>query len=604
MLILGISAFYHDSAVALIKDGEIIFAAQEERFTRKKHDPAFPSKALEEALNFTGYSTSDIDHVVFYEKPLLKFDRLFSTYSQFAPKGLRSFLSAMPVWFKEKLFIKQIIKDKTGIEKIYFTKHHESHAASAFYPSPFDSASILTIDGVGEWDTLTIGKGNENKIDIEKTITFPHSLGLLYSAFTYFTGFRVNSGEYKLMGLAPYGEPVYKKKILDNLIDVKDDGSFMLDMKYFNYHTGLTMTSRKFHKLFGDSPRKPETPVRKLDMDMAASVQAVLEEVVGKIVLYMKKEHGGDNLVLAGGVALNCVANGKILKKQIFKNIWIQPASGDAGGALGSALYSWYSHHNNKRIPEVRSDSQNGSFLGPEFTSEEIRSFLDSNKIKYTEFKDNRVFTKISELLDNNKVIGIFNGRMEYGPRALGHRSIIGDARSVDMQTTMNVKIKFRESFRPFAPSILEEHIDKYFDFDQSSPYMLLVYDILNKRRTKNSDTKSESKGLEKINIIRSDVPAITHVDYSARIHSVRKDLNPFYYNIIDAFYNRTKCPVIINTSFNIRGEPIVYSPEDAFRVFRNTDMDYLLLDHFLITKNEEERKNIDLDWIKTFPLD
>lgn len=604
MVILGISAFYHDSAVALIKDGQIIFAAQEERFTRKKHDPSFPSRAFEEALRFTGLKTSDIDHIIFYEKPLLKFDRLFSTYSQFAPKGLRSFLSAMPIWFKEKLFIKQVIKEKTGIEKIYFCKHHESHASSAFFPSPFDSASILTIDGVGEWDTLTIGKGSKNKIEIEKTITFPHSLGLLYSAFTYFTGFRVNSGEYKLMGLAPYGEPVYTREILDNLIDVKDDGSFRLDMNYFNYHIGLTMTNRKFNKLFNATPRSPETPVRKLDMDMAASVQAVLEEIVEKIVRHMKRKHGGDNLVLAGGVALNCVANGKILKKQIFKNMWIQPASGDAGGALGAALYSWYNNFDNKRVPEKKSDSQKGSFLGSEYSENDIKEFLDKNKIKYENYKGSKVFSKISELLDNNKVIGIFNGRMEYGPRALGHRSIIGDARSVDMQTTMNVKIKFRESFRPFAPSILEDHVDEYFDFDHSSPYMLLVYDVLKKRRRKEKSSATGKTGLEKINIVRSDVPAITHVDYSARVHSVRKDVNPFYYDLINAFHKRTGCPVIINTSFNIRGEPIVNSPEDAFRVFKNTDMDYLLLDHFLITKEEDDRQNIDYEWIKKFPLD
>ena len=604
MLILGISAFYHDSAVAFVKDGEILFAAQEERFTRKKHDPSFPQRAFEEGLKYTGLSVSDIDHAVFYEKPLLKFDRLFTTYSQFAPKGIRSFLSAMPVWFKEKLFIKQVINDKTGIEKIYFCKHHESHAASAYFPSPFDTASILTIDGVGEWDTLTIGKGSGNEIKIENTITFPHSLGLLYSAFTYFTGFRVNSGEYKLMGLAPYGDPVYTKEILDHLIDVKDDGSFRLDLDYFNYHVGLTMTSRKFHKLFGALPRKPEAPVRKLDMDLAASVQAVLEEIVEKIVRHIKKKHGGDNLTLAGGVALNCVANGKILKKQIFKNIWIQPASGDAGGAVGAALYSWYSILNNKRISQKSSDSQNGSFLGPEYSDKQIREFLNENNIPHEEFEGGKVYTKVAELLDNNKVIGIFNGRMEYGPRALGHRSIIGDARSVDMQTTMNVKIKFRESFRPFAPSILEEHIGKYFDFNHSSPYMLLVYDVLETKRKKDNNKVDEKSGLDKINVVRSDVPAITHVDYSARIHSVRKDLNPFYYKIIDAFFKRTGCPVIINTSFNVRGEPIVYSPEDAYKVFKNTDMDYLLLDHFLITKEETDRQNIDYEWIKTFPLD
>jgi len=604
MTILGISAFYHDSAVALVKDGKILFAAQEERFTRKKHDYNFPVKALKEAYKYCNITSKDVDYVVFYEKPFLKFDRLLSNYVQFAPRGLKSFLQAMPVWFKEKLFIKQIIKDMTGIDKILFCKHHESHAASAFYPSPFNDAAIITIDGVGEWDTLTIGKGSGSDLDMKKTITFPHSLGLLYSAFTYFTGFRVNSGEYKLMGLAPYGEPKYVDKIYEHLIDVKEDGSFRLNMDYFNYHVGLTMTNRKFNKLFGAKPRRPETPIRELDMDMAASVQQVLEEIVEKLVKYAKKEIGGDNLCLAGGVALNCVSNGKILKQQIFKNIWIQPASGDAGGALGAALYGWYRHLGNDRMVDGSGDLQEGSFLGPDFSEEEIQNFLIDNDIPYQDLKADEVPTRIAELLDSNKVVGLFQGRMEYGPRALGHRSIIGDARSKSMQRVMNVKIKFRESFRPFAPSLMEEATGEYFDFDYISPYMLLVYDVKEDKRLDVTAEENSKTGLEKLDIARSQIPAITHVDNSARVHTVNKDVNPFYHRIIDAFHKRTGCPVIINTSFNIRGEPIVYSPQDAYKVFKNTDMDFLLLERFLIEKKAEDRKKIDYEWIKTFPLD
>lgn len=604
MTILGISAFYHDSAVALVRDGDILYAAQEERFTRKKHDHSFPINALNDALDYCKISHKDIDCVVFYEKPFLKFDRLLSTYTQFAPGGLRSFLQAMPVWFKEKLFIKHIIQSSTKSENILFTKHHESHAGSAFFPSPFKQAAILTIDGVGEWDTLTIGRGSGNKIEIKKTISFPNSLGLLYSAFTYFTGFRVNSGEYKLMGLAPYGEPKYVNSIYDHLIDVRVDGSFRLNLDYFNYHVGLTMTNRRFNKLFGAAPRKPETPIRQLDMDLAASIQVVLEETVEKLVRYTKKEIGGDNLCLAGGVALNCVANGKILRKQIFKNIWIQPASGDAGGALGAALYLWYHHLGNKRATDGLRDSQKGSFLGPAYPPERIKEFLNVNEIEHVELREDEVAAKIASLLASEKVIGLFHGRMEYGPRALGHRSILGDARSKKMQRVMNVKIKFRESFRPFAPSLLEEETSNYFDFNHPSHYMLLVYDVREDKRLNISPDERNREGLKKLDVVRSDVPAITHVDFSARIHTVNKELNPFYYQVIEAFYKKTGCPVIINTSFNVRGEPIVNSPQDAYNVFRNTDMDYLLLERFLVEKRDEDRQKIDYEWIKTFPLD
>ncbi len=604
MIILGISAFYHDSAIAIVRDGEILYAAQEERFSRKKHDAGFPMNALKNAYEYCNLSAGDIDKVVFYEKPFLKFERLLATYVQFAPKGLRSFLSAMPVWFKEKLFIKQIIKEHTGCDNILFIKHHESHAASAFFPSPFKESAIITIDGVGEWETLTIGRGTENKIEINKTMNFPHSLGLLYSAFTYFNGFRVNSGEYKLMGLAPYGKSKYVNKIYDNLIDVKDDGSFRLNLDFFNYHTGLTMTNNIFHKLFGAKPRKNETDIRELDMDMAASVQLVLEETVEKIIRHTKREQGGDNLSLAGGVALNCVANGKILKKQIFKNIWIQPASGDAGAALGAALYIWYHHQNNKRVVDNINDLQKGSLLGPSYKKDEIELFLEKNKIEYKKLDEHKLPIKIAELLKNENVIGLFSGRMEYGPRALGNRSIIGDARSKNMQKVMNIKIKFRESFRPFAPSLLEEHTGNYFDFAKSSPYMLLVYNIKEDKKVNLSDDETLKNGLGKLDIARSVIPAITHVDYSARIHTVDKKTNPFYYNIIKEFYNQTACPVIINTSFNIRGEPIVNKPEDALRVFQNTDMDYLLLENYLIKKEEKDRKNINYKWIEQFPLD
>lgn len=602
MLILGISAFYHDSAVALVEDGHILYAAQEERFTRKKHDSNFPEKAMENAFQHTGRSLDQVDNVVFYEKPFLKFDRLISTYVHFAPRGIRSFLTAMPVWFKQKLYMKHLIQEKTRNENILFVKHHESHAASAFYPSPFKEAVIMTIDGVGEWDTLTIGTGIDNRIELSKCINFPHSLGLLYSAFTYFTGFRVNSGEYKLMGLAPYGEPKYVQLIYDHLVDVKPDGSFRLNLDYFDYHIGLKMTNRKFSRLFNTSPRKMETPIRSIDMDLAASIQVVLEEIVEKLAITARRNFGLENLVLAGGVALNCVANGKILKKQIFKKLWIQPAAGDAGGALGAALYVWHQHLNHPRSPSMP-DAQAGSFLGPDFSDQEIKKFLDLQQIPYLELAVAEVPRKIAELIETKKVIGVVAGRMEYGPRALGHRSIIGDARSQEMQKIMNVNIKFRESFRPFAPSVMEEKIGDYFDFDHPSPYMLQVYNVNPQHRMNQSDDQ-KPQGLAKLEIKRSDIPAITHVDYSARIHSVNQTVNPFFYKIIYEFYQRTGCPVIINTSFNVRGEPIVCSPQDAWRCFQNTNMDYLLLERFLIEKKDQDRKKIDYEWIKQFPLD
>lgn len=605
MNIIGISAFYHDSAVALIQDGKIVYASQEERFTRKKHDFRFPTNAFNDLLEKNSLTPEDIDHVVFYEKPFLKFDRLMSTYMQFAPFGIKSFIKAMPVWFKEKLFIKSIIYDKTKCKSIKFVKHHESHAASAFFPSPFEEAAVITLDGVGEWDTLTVGSGKGSKIELKKTLKFPNSLGLLYSAFTYFCGFRVNSGEYKLMGLAPYGEPKYTDKIIENLMDLKEDGSFCLDLNYFNYHTGLTMTSKKFDTLFGAEPRKAETALRQIDMDLAASIQKATEIIMEKIVITAKKEIGGDNLVLAGGVALNCVANGKVLKKQIFKNVWIQPASGDAGGALGAALMYWYNTLGNKRIsPNNIDDSQSGSFLGPEYSSNEIEAYLKSKDIRYKKLENNEKANVIANLIKDQKVIGLFNGRMEFGPRALGHRSIIGDARSEEMQKIMNVNIKFRESFRPFAPSVLEENVNDYFDFDYQSRYMLLVYDVLKDKRSASEEDINKIEGLDKLNVIKSTVPAITHVDFSSRVHTVNKKFNPFYYEVISEFNKLTGCPVIINTSFNVRGEPIVNTPDNAYQCFLHTNMDYLLLEDYLIEKLDSDKIDITDDWLKKFPLD
>jgi carbamoyltransferase len=606
MIILGISAFYHDSAVCLLKDGEIIFAAQEERFSRKKHDEGFPEKALQAALDYTGVSRAAIDYVVFYEKPFIKFDRLMSTFMQFAPAGVHSFLKVLPVWAKEKLFMKEIIREKVAAPnaEFLFTTHHESHIASAFYPSPFAEAAIITVDGVGEWDTLTIAHGQGRDFEELLRISFPHSLGLLYSAFTYFTGFKVNSGEYKLMGLAPYGEPIYRDIILNNLVDVKADGSFRLNLKYFSYHTGLTMTGRRFEKLFNIKRRLPETPLRKEDMDLAASIQVVLEDILEKIVVTAKKIAPSDNLCLAGGVALNCVANGKILKKQIFKNVWIQPAAGDAGGALGAALAVWYKKFNGERKVQPGKDSQRGSFLGPDYSPADIKKFLDSHHIRYSELSPQAAPRKVAELINEHKVVGFFQGRMEFGPRALGGRSIIGDARSEKMQSLMNLKIKFRESFRPFAPSMLEEYVGEYFDFDAPSPYMLLVYDIREKYRCQFTAEDKKKKGIDKLYIKRSIVPAVTHVDFSARLHTVNRDVSPYYYAVIEEFNKLTGCPIIINTSFNVRGEPIVNSPEDAYRCFMRTNIDYLVLENYFLDKKQQEALEGDSDWQKEFGLD
>jgi carbamoyltransferase len=525
---------------------------------------------------------------------------------QFAPMGIKSFLKAVPIWAKHRIFIKDIIKEHLGRPdmKVLFVPHHASHIASAFYPSPFEEAAIITIDAVGEWDTLTIAEAKGKEFNILKRIVFPHSLGLLYSAFTYFTGFKVNSGEYKLMGLAPYGESVYKDLILKELIDVKDDGSFRLNLKYFKYPTGLTMTGQRFEKLFGVSRRKPETEIRQVDMDLAASIQGVLEDVVDKIVETTKKRIPSENLCLAGGVALNCVANGRILKKQIFKNIWIQPAAGDAGGALGAALYVWHYHFKKPRIVNKGSDSQAGSFLGPDYTREEIKHFLDSNRIASAELSKAEMAKKVAALISQGKIVGFFQGRMEFGPRALGGRSILGDARSPEMQSKMNLKIKFRESFRPFAPSVLEEQMKDYFDTDYPSPYMLLVYHIKDDKRTPLSEADQAKKGLAKLPLKRSPVPAITHVDYSARMHTVSKDVNPYYYSVIEEFYKLTGCPIIINTSFNVRGEPIVNTPQDAYRCFMRTNIDYLVLETFLVEKKEADYIQADESWMKEFPLD
>ena len=606
MNVLGISAFYHDSAVALVRDGRIAYAAQQERFTRKKHDPEFPQEALADCLAYTGLKAEEIDHVVFYEKPFLKMDRLFSTYMQFAPRGIRSFLKAVPLWTKHRIFIKEIIREKLGRPDapVLFTTHHDAHIASAFFPSPFQEAAVITLDGVGEWDTLTIARAEGNDFRVLKRLVFPHSLGLLYSAFTYFTGFKVNSGEYKLMGLAPYGEPRYRDLILEKLIDLKEDGSFRLNLDYFNYHVGLTMTNGRFARLFGAAPRKPETPIRPVDMDLAASIQAVLEEIVERIARHARELTGSANLCLAGGVALNCVANGRILKKQIFRDIWIQPAAGDAGGALGAALDVWHRHLKNPRRADGRRDAQQGSFLGSSYPRAAILALLQEKNITYTELPRPEMARRVAELIDGQKVVGFFQGRMEFGPRALGGRSILGDARSAEMQSKMNLKIKFRESFRPFAPSMLEEQVGEYFDFDHPSPYMLLVYNLQERHRRRLTAEEKARQGLDQLYNLRSGVPAITHVDNSARLHTVRREVNPYYYAVIEEFHRRTGCPIIINTSFNVRGEPIVNSPQDAYRCFMRTNMDCLVLEDFLIEKREQEFIAVDEEWMKEFPLD
>jgi len=606
MYILGISAYYHDSAAALIKDGEIIAAAQEERFSRKKHDHRFPINAVNYCLSEANIKADQLDYVAFYDKPFLKFERLLETYLTYAPIGIKSFIKAMPLWIKEKLWMKELIKSELGYEgTVLFPEHHESHAASAFYASPFQEAAFLTMDGVGEWTTTSYGIGSGNKLNIIADIKFPHSLGLLYSAFTYYTGFKVNSGEYKVMGLAPYGEPKYVDLILNELMDLKEDGSFKLNMKYFNYCAGLTMTNSKFHKLFGGDPRRPESKLTQREMDLARSVQDVTEEVMLRSARHIKNETGEDYLVLAGGVALNCVANGKILRENIFKDIWIQPAAGDAGGALGAALYVWYQYLDNPRSADNKNDFQKGSYLGPEYREKSIKKFLDENEITYEYFEDEEVLTeKVADLINEENVIGWFQGRMEFGPRALGGRTIIGDARSSKMQATMNLKIKFRESFRPFAPSVLEERVSDYFEIDRPSPYMLLVADVKKERQKKMSDNEQKLFGIEKLNILRSDIPAVTHIDYSARIQSVNKKTNPRYHKVITKLDEKYGCGVIVNTSFNVRGEPIVCAPQEAFTCFMRTDMDFLVLGNFVLDKKKQKPLEKDIDWKKEFELD
>jgi len=605
MYIIGISAFYHDSAACLVKDGEIIAAAQEERFTRKKHDHNFPKNAIEFCLKFAGISINEVEYVAFYDKPFLKFERILETYLAFAPKGISSFLKAMPLWIKEKLWMKEYIKNETGFAgQILFPEHHFSHAASAFYPSPFQNAAIITMDGVGEWTTSSYGIGNGNKIELLADIKFPHSLGLLYSAITYYTGFKVNSGEYKVMGLAPYGNPIYKDIILKELIDVKDDGSFKMNMEYFNYSAGLTMTGKKFDKLFDGPPRKPESELTQKEMDLARSVQEVTEEIVLKMGHHVYNETKMENVVLAGGVALNCVANGELLRKGPFKNVWIQPAAGDAGGALGAALSVWYAYLENERKADGVNDFQKGSYLGPEYTADEIEHFLTSNNIEHSFVNEKDIPGAVAKLIASEKVIGWFQGRMEFGPRALGSRTIIGDARSSEMQATMNLKIKFRESFRPFAPSVLSDKVSDYFDIDCASPYMLLVANVKEEHRRKMTSEEEKLWGINKLNIVRSNIPAITHIDYSARIQTVHKETNPLYYKTIEQFHNDNNCPVIINTSFNVRGEPIVCSPRDAFKCFMRTNMDYLVLGNFILDKTKMKPLDKDTDWEKEFELD
>ena len=590
--ILGISAFYHDSAACLIHDGDIIAAAQEERFTRKKHDHRFPQRAIAYCLEEAGINIEEVAHVAFYDKPWLKFERLLETYLTFAPAGIRSFLMSMPLWLKEKLWMGETIKELIGFERdLLYPEHHQSHAASAFFPSPFKRAAILTIDGVGEWATASWGIGKDSKIDLKFELRFPHSLGLLYSAFTYYTGFKVNSGEYKVMGLAPYGEPKYVDAILNELMDLKDDGSFRLDMRYFNYCQGLTMTSQRFHKLFDGPPRKPESRITQREMDLARSVQEVTEEVMLRMARHVRKETGEKNLCLAGGVALNCVANGKILREGIFENIWIQPAAGDAGGALGAALFTWHQVLGNDRRVTSGRDSQKGSYLGPAYSNDAIERWLESENISYHHLNGSiSVIEKTAELLSEGKVVGWFSGRMEFGPRALGNRSILGDPRSLEMQSVINLKIKYRESFRPFAPSCLKEKASEYFELDRASPYMLLVSPIRENRRLEMTNDQKRLFGIDKLKVPRSDLPAITHVDYSARIQTVEKATNPRYHRLIEDFEKRTGYSVIINTSFNVRGEPIVCTMEDAYRCFMRTEMDVLVLEDLILYKNEQPK--------------
>ena len=608
--ILGISAFYHDSAAALIIDGKIVAAAQEERFSRKKHDSRYPFNAVEYILNNSKLELNQIDHIVFFEKPFLKFERLLETYMAFAPRGFKSFSLSMPIWLREKLFQKKFLFDKLkehdkkfdDIKKINFSEHHYSHAASAFYPSPFKDAVILTLDGVGEWATTTIAVGNGSRLEIVKEIHFPHSLGLLYSAFTYYAGFKVNSGEYKLMGLAPYGKPKYKDLIIDKLLDLKEDGSFKLDMKYFNYATGLTMTNNKFAKLFGHPVRDPKKDLlNDFHMDIASSIQAVTEEIILRLTKNLAKEYKIKNLCLAGGVALNCVANGKILKEKVFENIWIQPAAGDAGGSLGAALAYW--HHELKMPRQEFKDKMQGSYLGPKFENNSIEEKLKFLEANYKKHNTEEIISLTAKELSNEKTVGWFQGRMEFGPRALGGRSILADPRSEKMQKELNLKIKFRESFRPFAPSILRDDVSDWFEIDEDSPYMLLVSEVKKEKQIKMTNNDENLFGIEKLNVKRSSIPAITHIDYSARIQTVHKETNPRYYELIKEFKNITKCPILVNTSFNVRGEPIVCSIEDAFNCFMGTKLDVLVIEDFILFK-EDQNKSLIKDYKNKFELD
>jgi carbamoyltransferase len=615
--ILGISAYYHDSAAALLKDGDLVTAAQQERFTRKKHDARFPKDAINFCLETENLRLNELDRIVFYDKPLIKFERLLETYLSYAPNGFRSFVAAMPIWLKEKLYLKSVLKKELAqlggckpseLPPLLFAEHHQSHAASAFFFSPYERAAVLCLDGVGEWATTSTWLGNGASLEPLWEIDFPHSLGLLYSAFTYFTGFKVNSGEYKLMGLAPYGQPKYAELILDKLLDLKEDGTFRLDMQYFNYCTGLTMTNSRFDEIFGGSPRKPESKLTQREMDIAASIQVVTEEVVLRLAKTLHEETGEKNLCLAGGVALNCVANGRLLREGPYENIWIQPAAGDAGGAAGAAAVAWHDYDKQPRKLNGNSssaaDRMHGSYLGPQYAPEKIRAELDAMGAKYTVVDDDTLFSRTAQLLAEENVIGWFQGRMEFGPRALGGRSIIGDPRSEKMQSVMNLKVKYRESFRPFAPSVLWERVSDYFEQDTPSPYMLIVAPVRKELRIALTDEQEELFGIEKLNLKRSELPAITHVDYSARVQTVHEETNPRYYALLKAFERLTGCGVLVNTSFNVRGEPIVCTPTDAYRCFMRTEIDYLVMENFFLDKKEQPVWEDDASWQDEFELD
>jgi len=614
MFILGISAFYHDSAACLVKDSDIVAAAQEERFTRKKFDAGFPTRAIQYCLEAGNIGLKDLKYIAFYDKPLVKFERLLETYVDFSPKGVKSFMAAMPVWMKEKLFQKKLLQDellsldgiesKSALPQILFGEHHESHAASAFYPSPFQSAAVLCMDGVGEWATTSAWRGDGNNLQPLWEIRFPHSLGLLYSAFTYYTGFRVNSGEYKVMGLAPYGQPKFVQAIFDHLIDLKSDGTFKLKMEYFNYCTGLTMTNGKFDELFGGPPRKPESKLTQRDMDLARSIQEVTEEVVLRLVRGLHRDTGAENLCMAGGVALNCVANGRVLREGPFKRLWIQPSAGDAGGAVGAALRAYHGLENKPRkVPEA-GDLMKGSLLGPAFGSQEIEEILRHKEAPYRRLDDDALFDIVAEELAQGKIIGWVQGRMEFGPRSLGCRSIIGDPRNPKMQSVMNLKIKYRESFRPFAPSVLREKVSEYFTLDTDSPYMLLVAPVVEQRRACITKEQRSLWGIDLLNVPKSDIPAVTHVDYSARIQTVHQETNPRYYRLIKTFEEKTGCAVLVNTSFNVRGEPIVCTPEDAYRCFMRSEIDVLVIENCVLYKSEQKPLEVDADWRTEFALD